>query len=118
LIKPSPPSSSKELALGLKLESDVKPVIFGPAFTFTRLDMRCLDVRRVMRTLIEDSGDEDTGDDNNAGDSDRFLSFFGASQGAYFLAGCFAAGGRLVFFLLGGIVYLFRVRQVCKYQPV
>ena len=100
-VEPSSPSS-EELELGLELESDVKPVIFGPAFafafafTFTRLEARCLDVRRVIRSSIEDTGE---GDDNT-GDSDRFLSFFGAC----FLAGCFAAGGRRVCFLLGGMV--------------
>ena len=102
-VEPSSPSSSEDLALGLELESDVKPVIFGPAFAFafTSLEARCLDVRRV-RTSIEDAGE---GDDNTS-NSERFLSFFGAfRRGACFLAvGCFAAGGRRVFFLLGGMV--------------
>ena len=62
-VEPSSPSSSEELALGLELESDVKPVIFGPAFafTFTRLDARCFYVCRVIRSSIEDTGE---GDDN------------------------------------------------------
>jgi len=95
-----------------------KPVVLRPAFAlafafaFTRLEaLWYSDVRLVMRTSTEDAGD------NNTGDSERFLSFFGVfRRGAGFLAaGCVAAGGRLVCFLLGGIGWqLFRVRCPSK----
>jgi len=109
--KKSPPSSEL-LSSVLKCKEPVFAFAFAFAFVFafvfafTRLeDLWYLDVRLVMRTSTEDAG-EDAGDDNITGDSERFLSFFGVfRRGACFRAtGCFTAGGRLVCFLLVGMV--------------